>query len=331
MTKYYLGLDGGGSKTHGALFSRDGRLVDFIEWGTTSHEFLTGGYSGLKIELKRMFGSIQSRNGLHWEDVSCVYGLAGVDCEKQSALIGGYIRECGVSSCLLCNDSLLGIKAASETGWGICSVNGSGTGASGIDINCRVHTVGGLFGLSGDYAGGRVLGSETVRLVYEQLFRGGEYTVLSDMLFEKLGVKDCRSWKELLVSGIADHTIEPKAFAPLMFEAACKGDNAALKVLSDCGRQCSRDIIAVAKELTFPENTAIPVVLLGSLYTKAKHPGIIESLQSALSRSAFKFDLIKLSCEPVAGAVFWAMEKDGIEYSREDISKQITVSLENRH
>ncbi len=178
MTKYYLGLDGGGSKTHGALFSRDGRLVDFIEWGTTSHEFLPGGYSGLKIELKRMFGSIQSRNGLHWEDVSCVYGLAGVDCEKQSALIGGYIRECGVSSCLLCNDSLLGIKAASETGWGICSVNGSGTGASGIDINGRVHTVGGLFGLSGDYAGGRVLGSEAVRLVYEQLFRGGEYTVL---------------------------------------------------------------------------------------------------------------------------------------------------------
>ncbi len=148
--------------------------------------------------------------------------------------------------------------------------------------------------------------------------------------FAKLGVGNRNDWKEKIISGIADHTIEPKTFAPLLFDAAALGDEAALKILSDCGRQNARDIIAVAKELSFPEGEAIPVVLLGSLYTKAKHDQIIQSLQAALRQSEYEFKLIKLSLEPVTGAVCWAMEMDGLEYDRGDIGKQIAAAIGKR-
>ena len=41
---YYLGVDGGNTKTDFALMRADGTLIDWIRVGTCSHEALPGGY-----------------------------------------------------------------------------------------------------------------------------------------------------------------------------------------------------------------------------------------------------------------------------------------------
>ncbi|MGI6527998.1 MAG: N-acetylglucosamine kinase [Caldicoprobacterales bacterium] len=325
MYQFYLGIDGGGTKTHCALFDRTGTLVDFVKWGTTSHEFLPGGYQELKGELQRMFDTIQQRNKLSWEDVSVVYGMAGVDCARQQKLISQLIYDCGVRNCLLCNDAFLGIKAGTDQGWGICSINGSGTGAQGIDRNGKTCRVGGLFEFSGDYAGGKILGSEVVSHVYDHLFRGGRKTELSRLLFEKFHADNREDLMEEIICRMAERTLEPKEFAPLLLEAACAKDETALSILSKCGEQNARDIIAVAKQLDFPDGEAVSVVLLGSLYTRAKHNQIVDSLEKALKQNEMgkEFRLIQLSIDPVIGAVCWAMENDKRKFDRNRISSQI--------
>lgn len=324
MIEYYLGIDGGGSKTHCALFSKQGLLIDFIEWGTTSHEFLPDGYEDLKIQLKELFNTIQKRNDLNWKNVRAVFGMAGVDCEKQRLLISRYIKDCGVENFLLCNDSFLGIKTGTDKGWGICSMNGSGTGAGGIDIDGNTHMVGRLFELSGDYAGGKILGAEVIRCVYDSLFRDGQHTELSRLVFNKCGVENRDDLMEEIVSGIANHTLESKDFAHLLFDAACLNDAVVLEILTKCGYQNARDIIEVAKELNYPDSEEIPVVLLGSLYTKIKNNQIIKSLKKNLGE---KFKLIELPWEPVTGAVCWAMEIDNIKFDRKEIGKQIIAII----
>ena len=42
---YYLGVDGGNTKTDFALMRADGTLIDWIRVGTCSHETLPGGYA----------------------------------------------------------------------------------------------------------------------------------------------------------------------------------------------------------------------------------------------------------------------------------------------
>ena len=42
---YYLGVDGGNTKTDFALMRADGTLIDWIRVGTCSHEALPGGYA----------------------------------------------------------------------------------------------------------------------------------------------------------------------------------------------------------------------------------------------------------------------------------------------
>jgi N-acetylglucosamine kinase-like BadF-type ATPase len=329
MFDYYLGVDGGGCKTHCALFSKEGRLVDFLKWGTTSHEFLPGGYEALKAELKKMFQELRQKNNLDWDSVYVVYGLAGIDSNKQCALVSEYIRECGIKNFFLCNDSFLGIKAGCEKGWGICSMNGSGTGAGGIDTGGKTYMVGRLFELSGDYAGGRILGSEVISCVYDNLFRNGRCTVLCEYVMDRAGAGHKEDLMEKIVNGVAEHTIEVKEFAPFLFQAARRKDEVALGILDKCGRQNARDIIAVAKHLDFPRNEEIPVVLIGSLYTKNEQNAIIDSLKEALKtdESGYNFKLNKLSVAPVAGAVYWAMEANGQQFDREGISRQIADSL----
>lgn len=327
MCKYILGVDGGGTKTHCALFHADGRLIEFVEWTTTSHEFLRGGYVELRRELHKLLGRIQQKNEIDWAQTEAVFGMAGVDCKTQEEKIGAFIRECGLNRFLLCNDSFLGIKAGSPQPWGICTLNGSGTGACGIDPQGKRCNRGALFELTGDYAGGRMLGAEVVRSVYDMLFRDGKATCLKELLFEQLGVCTRENMMEMIISGVADHTLEPKSFAPLLFEAACRKDETALDILESCGRQNARDICAVIEALHFPVGETIPIIMLGSLYTKAKHDHIIEVLDASLCGADIgrTFELINLKSPPVLGAVVWAMERVGIECDRTDVATQIDV------
>lgn len=318
MIEYFLGVDGGGSKTHCALFDRSCKMVDFLEWGTTSHEFLPGGYDELKDELKKMLNKISSRNHLDYERVEAVFGMAGVDCRRQCEIIGEYIKQCGVGYFYLCNDSYLGIKAATDKGWGVCSLNGSGTGACGIDPNGKSYNVGALFELSGDYAGGRILGTEVVKHVYDMLYRDGKSTYLCELLQKEMNAINKAELMEKIICGISDYTLELKEFAPLLFEAALMGDLVALEILEKSGKQNARDIQSIIEELDFPDDEEIPLILLGSLYTKSKHDGIITALKNSL-RNALpdkSFNSIRLSVPPVTGAVCWAMDRSGVENNR---------------
>ncbi len=323
MVEYFLGIDGGGTKTHCALFSKKGKLVDLIETSTTSHEFLPHGYADLKIVLQTLFNEIQKRNNLQWEKVSLVYGMAGVDCKKQEEDIGSFITEYGIKNIILCNDSFLGIKAGSATGWGICSMNGTGTGAGGITKQGKTHMAGRLFELSGDYAGGKILGEKAISHVYDYLFRGGRKTLLCDLMYTELGVKTKEGFEENLICAIAEKKLESKNFAKFLFIAAQQKDEVALEILSNCGKQNARDIIAVVKELDFPKEESIPIVLLGSLYTKAEHNQILQALAHSLHEANINFELITLESDPVVGAVCWAMEKEGFIFEKNNIHEQI--------
>ena len=327
MRKYILGIDGGGTKTDCALFRADGTLIEYLQWGTTSHEFMPGGYGQLRQELQTLLDRIRTQNGISWEETEAVFGMAGVDCKAQQQKIAGFIEECGLTHFHLCNDSFLGIKAGSPELWGSCTLNGSGTGACGIDPQGRQCNRGALFELTGDYAGGKVLGSEVVHYVYDMLFRNGRKTCMAQLLFACMGVSDRDALMEKIICGVSEHTLEPKSFAPILFEAACMDDEVALEILENCGKQNAKDICAIVDELDFPQDRPIPVVMLGSLYTKGKNGRIIESLTRNLcgEKAEGGFTFIKLEHPPVVGAVAWAMERAGCAYDKENLIRQITA------
>jgi len=78
--------------------------------------------------------------------------LAGVDTKKQQKELSKIISETGIRNFKVFNDAFLGIKAGSDKGYGICSINGTGTCCVGIDKNGEWLQVGGTGWTFGDEA-----------------------------------------------------------------------------------------------------------------------------------------------------------------------------------
>lgn len=51
MSKYVLGVDGGGTKTHFALFDIKGNKINICTFGTTNHEMMRNGFDELEKKL----------------------------------------------------------------------------------------------------------------------------------------------------------------------------------------------------------------------------------------------------------------------------------------
>ncbi|MDP4270810.1 MAG: N-acetylglucosamine kinase, partial [Bacteroidota bacterium] len=127
---------------------------------------------------------------------SAVFGMAGVDTSQQHQIISSIIREIGFKNFVLCNDAFLGIKAGSKNGTGICVINGTGNTIAGINSSNRMFQIGGQGEYTGDSGGGGLIAAKGVKAIYNYLFKCYDYTMMADMLFEKLNIADTLSFNQ---------------------------------------------------------------------------------------------------------------------------------------
>lgn len=309
--QYILGVDGGSTKTHYALFDMEGNAVCFKEAGTSSHEQLPGGYDGMEEELETQLGGMLQKCGISIEDIGfAVLGLAGADIGKQYVEIGKRVSNIGLSRFRIYNDAFLGIKAGSKRGYGISSINGTGTSCVGIDRHGHWIQVGGCGEITGDHAGGGYVQIAVIRMVYNFLFRCGPKTLMKDMLFEVLGITE----DELLLDAIYEkvHTgkIKSDIICKIAFQAANEGDEPALELLRCIGLETARSVAGAYRRLDFNGEESIDVVMAGSVYVKGENPLLIKTFKQEVSAGiGCKADFHLLQEPPVAGAVIWALEE----------------------
>ena len=173
--KYILGVDGGNTKTDYYLFDTEGNFVDMYRDGTCSHEGLRDGFDGTYRVMKEVFDKFLPKHNLTPADIeaSC-FGLAGDDHPYQHRKLCEKIELLGFKNYKLVNDSALGIKVGTKKGYGVCSINGTGTSVSGIGKDGKTIQVGGIGDITGDEAGGRFLSRKVVRKAFDEVMRFGK-------------------------------------------------------------------------------------------------------------------------------------------------------------
>jgi len=323
--RYVLGLDGGGTKTHAALFDTDGNLVDMLDWGPTNHESLAGGFDELRDEMKALLCSILARNSITVNDiVSSAFGMAGVDTRKQHQIISGIIEDLGIKNFVLSNDAYLGIKAGCPSGIGICVINGTGCTVAGIDVEGRMIQIGGQGSLTRDVGGGGNIGMEAIRCVYDHLFRLAPYTIMKDMLFEKLQISSKYDFMEVMPEALGSGIISAGEIGKMVFEAANKGDETAISILEFVGKSLGKSVNGAIHELGFKEGDVIEVVLAGSVNVKGSNPSLVNAIKKEVTdkNPDKKFEFIILQQPPVAGAVIWALQRT--EHKIDNLFEKIT-------
>ena len=312
MADYIIGVDIGATKSHLALFDSQGKLLDFGLWGPLNYELMPGLYTQFEEEFGQFVSGLLNKNKITIKQIKySVLGVGGVDTKKQHGNISEILKRFGFENFTLVNDAFLGISAGSKTGYGICAINGSGCTLAGINSAGQMLQIGGVGSVSADMGGGGYMGQQLLSAVYTELFRKGEATIMTKLLFEKLGLTSKYDYVETIHEKTVNGSFQIQSCAPMVFEAVIQNDPVAAGILQTMAANYAGGISCMIEELRFPIEKELDLVLAGSVFVKGKHPMLIDSLKDRLSKNdpQRRMNYVLLDVPNVAGAVLWALNE----------------------
>lgn len=319
--RYYLGADLGATKTHTLIVDESGRALGFGESGPANHE--TVGYEGMFQSMKSGMEQALYAARLKKEDITGAgFGVAGYDWSSEYEATASVIDRLDLQAPYkFVNDSVPGLVAGSEEGWGVVVVSGTGSNCRGWDReHKREGRVTGHGVLMGEGAGGTELMHRCMQILGYSWTKRLPKTTLADALIAHAGAKDL----EDLMRGYTTYEYHVGADAArLVFQVAAEGDEVARELVRWAGVELGEMANAVIRQLEF-ENLAFDVVMTGSMFESGAM--LIDPMRETIQRVAPKARLVRLSVPPVIGAVMLGMEAAALQATSE-IRKTMNESI----
>ncbi|MWV45953.1 ATPase [Paenibacillus sp. HJL G12] len=316
---YYLGIDGGGTKTYALLTDDRGNVLGKGVSGNGNHQ-IDRALAAQSIQ-EAAEGAL-SEAGLRIHEISHAYfGLAGADREVDYRILHPLVQEIGFNRNYTINcDTMIGLRAGTNRPYGVALICGTGTNSAGRNPKGEHIQVGGFDYMYGDFGGGGSLNIEVFRSVIRSWDGREQETLLTPLLLNFLGYDSVGD----MFDDFQDHGKHvPVHTAKLLFEAAAENDDVALEILHRQGVELGKSAAAVIHKLGMEKDT-FDVVLAGSLLTRGDRGWIREKVELAVAAAAPKASVVTLSTEPVVGALWSAMEADGHAVTQEVYDKMRT-------
>ncbi|MRN54689.1 N-acetylglucosamine kinase [Paenibacillus monticola] len=322
---YYLGVDGGGSKTLAVISDQKGNIIGGATSGCGNHQ--TGAVNAEQNIRQAVDKALRSANLTKEQITYSVFGLAGADREADYQILRPMILGLGMQRYHIVCDTIIGLRAGTRQSHGVVVICGTGTNCYGINRIGQELQVGG-FGYSfGDFGGGGDLAVEVFRSVIRAWEGREQPTRLSQATLTLLGFAST----EEMFHHYLDHGLRvPNRIAKLLFEVA-EHDGIARDILRRQGRELGIAASAVIRKLGMQQDN-FDLVMAGSILTRGESRYIVPFIEAEITGLAPGCRLTVLTLEPVAGALFMAMERSGgsvEETVYEALDHQLSVKAAN--
>jgi N-acetylglucosamine kinase-like BadF-type ATPase len=321
--RYFLGADLGATKTHTLIVDETGRALGFGESGPANHESV--GYDGMFQSMHDGLEQSLRTAGLKKQEIAGAgFGVAGYDWPSEVEATASVIDRLGLSAPYkFVNDSVPGLIAGSEEGWGVVVVSGTGSNCRGWDReHQREGRVTGHGVMMGEGAGGSELMHRCMQIVGYSWTKRLPMTALADALIAYVGATDL----EDLMRGYTTYEYRIGAEAArIVFRVAEEGDQAARDLICWAGTELGEMANAVIRQLEF-ENLEFDVVMTGSMFDGGAR--LIEPMRETIQKLAPGARLVRLRVPPVVGAVILGMEANTFQITpaiRKTIHETIPV------
>ncbi|MBQ6266839.1 MAG: hypothetical protein IJK64_03620 [Clostridia bacterium] len=308
---YYIGVDGGGTKTAFALFDETEAMLASVTGPGSNHENLDTGFDGAAEILMEGIGALCETAGIALADVDfTLMGLAGIDHPFQHDALCARLREKDLTRFEIYNDGFIVVKAGASGKAAIGFNCGTGVCCNGIGDDGTMLQRGGLGDFTGDCSGGENLCVAVVRMIYDELFLGLEKTKLTALVGDAYGFSAREDYLTLIARLEGPEAAgTARDLVGFFFEAAKQGDSPALAYCARMAERGAQLIAALTRELRF-ESSPIEVVLSGSINVKLENDAYLEMLQEkACAFSGRELRFIKLTAMPVTGCVRWIKQE----------------------
>ncbi len=308
---YYIGVDGGGTKTAFALFDENKNMIESVTGPGSNHENLDTAFVAASQIIFDGLCELVAKAGITLDDISfTLMGLAGIDHPYQHDIMCDMLKEKGLKNFEIFNDGFIVVKAGSISGAAIGYNCGTGTCCNAIDSTGKMLQLAGLDVFTGDVGGGYWITSRAFRLVYDEVYLGLEKTMLTEKLFQKFSIKSREEFLSL-VEKLESEEVDDyrREFISAFFEAVDAGDKPAIGVVNEMAVRGAQFIAALAKQMTF-NGDDVEVVLSGSINVKLANPTYINLMkETATKLSGKKLNFINLTQPPVTGCVNWIFQE----------------------
>jgi N-acetylglucosamine kinase-like BadF-type ATPase len=285
MVQTLIGLDIGGSKTHGIRLE-DGRVTAEATAGSANVQNTSPAQAA--TALSEVFGRLGSAH------VSAVYaGAGGIDTEGDAEALRALITPLAPGAAIhVVHDTRL-ILAAGHRSTGIGVVAGTGTSVWGVNAAGEEARAGGWGHLLGDEGSGYWLGREAVRHALSRLDAGLPPDRLTELL-----LADCGLRKPVDLIALFHSPQTGRRFwagkSRVVVAAAEDGEPAAGRIVDRAAADLAGQIRLVADRLGFTG----PVVLGGGLGANVRR--FQQTVAAALEPHGIT-DIRPLDREPVLG------------------------------
>ena len=160
--------------------------------------------------------------------------------------------------------------------------------------------------MTGDYGSAGDLTEKGIVAAMKYADGRGPRTMLYDLFCARLGIKHLEDIIEFFyIDRYRPITIGD--VAPVVFEAANRGDAVALRILRKTGKEVAADAVACIRHL-FDMDDPVPIVLGGSVFMRGENPTLVDTLTGVIRGKYPKASIVKLSNEPCLGALLWSLD-----------------------
>ncbi|HXO87745.1 MAG TPA: BadF/BadG/BcrA/BcrD ATPase family protein [Candidatus Acidoferrales bacterium] len=304
---YFLGFDGGGTKTECVLADSNGRIIASSKGGPSNP--VRAGYARAWFSLSEAADAVLKHEKITSRHIRGICaglggaGRAGVARRVKTFFERGYPN----SQVHVTTDLELALEAAFGVSEGIILLIGTGSAAFGRDANGKTARAGGRGPWVSDEGSAFDIGRRAVQAVALAEERRGPATSLSGRIFE---IHQARTWDQLgeQISKNAD-SVFPKTF-PLVAGLAAEGDAVSREILASAAVSLAGLAACVAAELGWRDRD-VPIAKVGGASSRSRF--FDSAIDAELKKQIPRVTNVTLETSPAEAAVRMAVRQASAE------------------
>ncbi len=312
MPAFWIGVDGGGTRTRAVVAGED--LVPTGRGGSGPANAATRPMPLVVETILEAVGDAATSAAVSAARAERVCGgLAGVESAGlEEPLTGALEEHFGAGRVLVTTDARIALAGASPgdpDGPGVVLIAGTGAIAYGRGGDGAEARAGGWGPLLGDEGSGYAIARQGLAAVVRDLDGRGPHTAIRDLLFAS--ERGVHTLEELLAKiyrsegGAGDVA----AYYPVVLSAARNGDAEARRILAEAGTELALAAITVVRKLALEKQT-FPVSTVGGVFAAGEL--LLGPLAAALHAVAPGARIGPPAYPPEIGAIRLARAKAGV-------------------
>jgi len=297
---YYLGIDGGGTKTRCVLADETTVLAKSMAGGSN---IVRLGETQAREALQNVIRQVCVAAKISPDRIRAVcVGAAGAArpeiAAKMHSIVADLVPGIAPAKLEVVGDTVIALEAAFGTGPGVIAIAGTGSIIYGRDADGHTARAGGWGFAISDEGSGHWIGRRAISAILDARDEGLETALTASVL---------QAWKLKTIDELVQqaNSTPPPEFPrlfPIVLRAADQSDAIARDLLAEAGAKLAALAAIVIRRLgSRADPTTLPIAMTGSVFRQSAY--VREVFYNALKRSFPNINVHQELADPAEGAL----------------------------